>query len=195
MRSRTPRTGARGPPRQGAVDRARSGRGRQACWVPRPLQREAQSRFGPGASGEAGRPGDAGPHPPGSPGGRRWPGDCRLWCGAQGARGCPVSPAREPPSPCSLCAARVTGDCRPGPLSVQVTGVPLAHEALDRARWLLRLQEPLVCSVGASSLCPLWGCPATSQDKRAACRSPPTARQVKLASPWSHRSCRGGRSR
>lgn len=108
-------------------------------------------------------------------------GRCRLWCGAQGACGCPVSPAWELPSPCSFCATRVTGDCRPGPLSVQVTGVPLTHKALDRARWLLWLQDPLVCSLGSSSVCPLWGCPATSQDKRAACRSPPTARQVKLA--------------
>lgn len=64
---------------------------------------------------------------------------------------------------------------------MQVTDVPLAHKALDRGRWLLWLQDPLVCSLGSSSVCPLWGFPSTSQDKRAACKSPPTARQVKVA--------------
>lgn len=99
------------------------------------------------------------------------------------------------PSPCSLCAVRVTGDHRPGPLSVQVMLEPEAHSDLGRARRLLWLQEPFMCQVGLSSTAPAWGCPFTSQEKRASCRASPMARQVNSALSESQRPCGGGGSR
>ena len=69
------------------------------------------------------------------------------------------------PSPRSLCAVRVTGDLRPGLLSVQVTVEPEAHRDLGRARRLLWLQEPLRSWVRPSSTAPPCGCPFTSQEK------------------------------
>lgn len=99
------------------------------------------------------------------------------------------------PSPRSLCAIRVTGDRRPGLLSVQVMVEPEAHRDLGRTRWLLWLQEPLRSWVGPLSTAPLWGCLFTSQEKRACSGASPVARQVNSALSRSQRPRGVGGSR
>lgn len=108
----------------------------------------------------------------------------------------PVSWTLEPASPCCPGATDATWAGLLGRLSVQAMLVPEAHRDTGKASRLLRLWEPLVCSSrSSSSTAPLGGALATAQDMRASCRSSPTARQVKVASPWSHGPRRGGCSR
>ena len=70
---------------------------------------------------------------------------------------------------------------------MQVTLEPEAHRDLGRTRRLLWLQEPFMCQVGPSSRAPLWGCPFTSQEKRASGGACPVARQVNSALSRSQR--------
>lgn len=115
---------------------------------------------------------------------------------ACGGPSLPVSWTPERASPCCPGATDATWDGLSGRLSAQAMLVPEAHRDTGKDRRLLRLWEPLTCSSrGPSSTAPLGGAPATTQDTRASCRSPPTARQVKVASPWSHGPRRGGCSR
>lgn len=116
------------------------------------------------------------------------------WGVCVGAGSLPV-PGPGSGLPCSLGTADASWGGLLGRLSAQAMLAPEAHSDTGKDRRLLRLWEPLTCSSSdPSSTAPLGGAPATSQDRRASCRSSPTARQVKEASPWSHGPRRGGRS-
>ena len=78
---------------------------------------------------------------------------------------------------------------------MQVTFEPEAHRDLGRARRLLWLQELFMCLVRPSSKAPPWGCPFTSQEKRASSGASPVARQVTSALSRSQRPWGVGGSR